>query len=170
MRRGTPYGGRLSVGPLFGKASQIATGGGRIFVGESDEMQVEELSPAGDLVRVLRIRDFPLALTDDEVRAEREAYGGAMGEELPTPATRPAYEDIVVDGSGALWLRRHRGSSEREDPDTWQILSADGVWLGSIVLPERFEVLNIETEAVLGVWLDELDVEHPQVLRLERNR
>ena len=69
------YGGRLSLWPLFGKASQVATGGGRIFRGESDEMQVEELSPAGDLVRVLRIRDFPLALTDDEVGAEREAYG-----------------------------------------------------------------------------------------------
>ena len=163
------YGGRLSVGPLFGKVSQVATGGGRIFRGESDEMQVEELSPAGDLIRVLRIPDFPLALTDEQVRAERDAYGGDIGEALPTPATRPAYERIVVDASGALWLRRYRGMSERDEADRWYILGADGVWLGSIVLPERFEVLNIETDAVLGVWRDELDVEHPQVLRLERN-
>ena len=32
------YGGRLSLWPLFGKASQVATGGGRIFRRESDEL------------------------------------------------------------------------------------------------------------------------------------
>ena len=110
---------------------------------------MEELSPAGDLVRVLRIRDFPLALTDDEVRTEREAYGD-IGKQLPAPATRAAYQAIVVDAAGALWLQQYRGSSEREHPDTWQILSADDVWLGSIVLPGRFLLLGVNADEVLG--------------------
>ena len=87
------YGGVLSLWPLFGKASQVATSGGRVFQGESDEMQVEELSPAGDLVRVLRIRDFPLAITDAEVRAEREpTVTSGSGSQHPPPArpTRPS--------------------------------------------------------------------------------
>jgi len=70
----------------------------------------------------------------------------------------------------ALWLQRYRGSSEGEDPDTWQILGADGVWLGNLMLPDRFELLGVDADEVLGVWRDELDIEHPQVLRLDRDR
>ena len=35
-------------------------------------------------------------------------------------------------------------------------------------MPNRFRILAIELDAVLGVWSDEFDVQHPQVRRLER--
>ena len=35
--------------------------------------------------------------------------------------------------------------------------------------PESFLIWDIGMEEVLGVWYDELDVQHPQVLRLRRD-
>ena len=139
-------------------------------------MEVEERTAAGDLVRILRIRDFPLILTAEQIRVERRAM---LDEEsvswwrdivarVPAPPTRPAYDDIIADPTGALWLRPFRGRSELEGPETWQVIATDGMWLGGVEIPENFRVMDIGMDAVLGVRRDALDVEHPQVLRLRR--
>ena len=165
---------------LFARSAHIETLEGRLFRGSSDMMQVEELDRSGSLVRILRIPGYPLELSDALVAAERAARFEAvpeampaflrqMVEDFPTPATRPAYDDILVDPSGALWLELYRGNSEQDQPQEWLVLDADGTWLGNVGIPDRFTVSDITMETVLGVWRDELDVEHPQVLRLTRN-
>ncbi len=164
------------TGTLFGKGAHIATHGGKIYHGRADAMKVEERTAAGDLVRILRIRDFPLILTAEQIRVERRAM---LDEEsvswwrdivarVPAPPTRPAYDDIIADPTGALWLRPFRGRSELEGPETWQVIATDGMWLGGVEIPENFRVMDIGMDAVLGVRRDALDVEHPQVLRLRR--
>lgn len=166
--------------PLFGKESHVDALEGRIFRGSSDMMQVEELDRTGSVVRILRIPGYPLELSDALVAAEREARIEAvpealpaflrrMVEDFPTPTTRPAYDDILVDPSGALWLELYRGNVEQDQPEEWLVLDADGTWLGSVEIPDRFTISDIRMETVLGVWRDELDVDHPQVLRLTRN-
>ena len=166
--------------PLFGKTSQIAVLGQRIFRGSSDAMQVEELDMSGSLVRILRIPGYPLDLSDAQVAAERDARLGALRpgstsvfrllvEDLPAATTRPAYAEMVVDPSGAIWLELFRGEGEQDRPQEWLVLDADGTWLGTVGIPDRFTVSDITMDAVLGVWEDELDVEHPQVLRLNRS-
>lgn len=173
----------ISGPALFGKASQVATLGPRVFFGSSDLMQVDELDPAGNLSRILRIRDFPLGLTAEQFDAERQAMYDAsipQGMQVPpsfrrmiesqaAPATRPAFNNMLVDASGAIWLELYRGVSERDRSQEWLILDADGTWLGTVEVPDRFSVTEITMETVLGVWRDELDVEHPQVLRLTRS-
>lgn len=175
--RGDEFGG---AEPLFARTAHIETLEGRIFRGSSDLMQVEELDMSGNLVRIRRIPGYPLDLSDAQVAAEREvrleavpeampAFLRQMVEDFPTPATRPAYDDILVDPSGSVWLKLHRGTSEQDQPQEWLVLDADGTWLGTVGTPDRFTVSDITMETVLGVWRDELDVEHPQVLRLTRN-
>ena len=175
--RGDEYG---AAEPLFGKEAHVDALGGRILRGSSDMMQVEELDRSGSLVRILRIPGYPLELSDALVAAERAARLEAvpealpaflrqMVEDFPTPATRPAYDNILVDPSGALWLELYRGNSEQDQPEEWLVLDAEGTWLGKVGIPDRFTVTDITMETVLGVWRDELDVEHPQVLRLTRN-
>ena len=90
-------------------------------------------------------------------------------EEAPASRTRPAFADILVDPSGAVWLQLHRGESEQDEPQEWLVLDADGTWLGTVRIPDRFTVSDITMGAVLGVRRDELDLAHPQVLRLTRN-
>ena len=168
--------------PLFGREGHLAANGDVILVGSADLMEVRELSVIGDVVRILRIPDYPLGVTDEEVSAEREAQfdvelppGATFPppirrfiEELPAPAARPAYADILVDPSGAVWLELHRGRSEQGRPQAWLVLDADGTWLGTVEAPDDFAVMDITMDAVLGVWTDELGVEHPQVLTLAR--
>ncbi len=166
--------------PLFGKTSHIAVLGQRIFRGSADAMQVEELDMSGSLVRILRIPGYPVDLSDAQVAAERDARLGAfrpgstsvfrrLAEDLPDAATRPAYAELLVDPSGAVWLELFRGESEQDRPRAWLVLDPGGTWLGTVEVPRRFTVMDITMDTVLGVWEDELDVEHPQVLRLTRN-
>ncbi|MCY4399713.1 MAG: hypothetical protein OXE96_10295 [Gemmatimonadetes bacterium] len=173
----------LSSRPLFGKNSLLDTHGDRIFLGSSDHMQVEEINARGDTLRVLRIPDFPLSLSAEQVEAERNARFDiplpqgvtslpppfvAAIEGMPSPERRPAYANMLVDPMGAVWLLPHRGFSEEGGPEDWQVLGPNGNWLGSVEIPEGFRVTELGTDEVLGVWTDELDVQHPQVLRLSR--
>ena len=169
--------------PLFGRRWGVATLGRQVFYGSSDLVEVEELDVAGDIARILRVPGYGLALTSAEVAAEREAYlnvdlpaGVTLHpltrqsiEALPTPATRPAFVQMLVDPAGAVWLQLYRGQSEMDRPPEWLVLASDGTWLGTINVPDRFSVTDITMDAVLGVWRDDLDVEHPQVLRLTRD-
>ena len=165
------------TGTLFGTRSHVATHGGYIYHGHAVSMEVEQLAATGELVRILRVPSFPLTLGPEAISAERNAMLGddppswwrQTVADIPAPPTRPAYDGLFTDPSGAVWLRPFRGRSEQEGPETWQVLANVGRWLGGVEFPEDFEVMGIETDVVLGVWRDELGVEHPRVLRLERD-
>ena len=161
--------------PLFAKSSLVATRNDRIYYGSSDVMEVQELGPDGELLRVLRIPDYPLALSEEQVEAERQARLGSVPpmlrqsiETLPAPATRPAYRDMLVDPTGAIWLRPFEGASEGGTPLDWQVLDADGTWLGGVEVPTNFRIWEIGVDEVLGSRIDELGQQRPQVLRLRR--
>ncbi len=172
-------GSYLGTAPhFFAKRSHVAALGWHLLKGSSDMMQLEELDLSGNLVRILRIPDYPLDLSDAQIASERDFMLDRLSpghplrapfEAAPVSETRPAFTDILVDPSGAVWLELHRGDSEQDQPEEWLVLDADGTWLGTVEIPDRFTVSDITMDAVLGVWEDELDVEHPQVLRLTRN-
>ena len=176
-RDGSYVGG---AGLWFGNRSHLDALGQHILRGASDMMQVEELDMSGSLVRILRIPDYPLDLSAAEIAAERShvldrfppgstSVLKTVLEAVPASETRPAYADMLVDPSGAVWLELYRGASEQDQPQEWLVLAADGTWLGTVGIPDGFAVSDITMDAVLGVWRDELDVQHPQVLRLTRN-
>lgn len=214
----------LSGRPLFPKRSVVDTHGGHLFTGSADFMQVEVLSAVGDTIRILRIPGYPLDLTEAQVEAEREArlnvplpLGMTLPpplrqaiEDMPSPTTRPAYDRMIVDPTGAVWLRHFVAESEREGigesgepgssalpdasalrsriglpdesvrsdetgrpgatrrPEAWLVFAASGEWLGDVELAPGFRILNIGSDEILGVRSDEMDVEHPQILRLTR--
>ncbi|WP_419935235.1 hypothetical protein [Candidatus Palauibacter sp.] len=165
----------LSTLPFFARVSQIATREGTILRGSADAMEVEELDATGELIRIIRIPDYPLELTADEIDDARASLGENLGSVAmqrleAMSGMRPAYADIMVDPSGAIWLERYRGRHERESPQSWLVLDHDGTWLGQLVMPAGFNLHEVQMDALLGVRIDALDVEHPQVLRLRRNR
>lgn len=169
-------GNLASVAAIFAKEAQVAAREGRIFVGNAEVMEVEERTRDGELVRILRIPGYPLDLSASVLEAEREARldGGTSSlrreaaENTPASGTRPAYSEMIVDPSGAVWLQQYRGASKQTETQRWEVLAADGTWLGTVEVPDGFRIVDIELDAVLGVWYDELDVQHPRVLRLER--
>ena len=172
----TSDGDLQSTTPLFPKRTQITTNDGALFVGTAESMEAEEWTAEGQLARILRIPDYPLALSAAVLQAERDSLlsrrssplSREVAERTPASGTRPAYGSMIVDPTGAVWLRHYAGRSERSYPQRWLVLAADGTWLGTVVAPDRFRIVDIETDVVLGVWYDELNVSQPQVLRLER--
>ena len=83
-----------------------------------------------------------------------------------------------MDTEGYVWLEvyRHRKAgfvplefAPQQQGSDWNVFSPAGEWLGSVRLPARFEVFEIGWDYVLGRKLDEEDVPHPQLLRLDRH-
>jgi len=48
----------------------------------------------------------------------------------------------------------------------WDVFDAEGRYLGEVDLPERFELVRFVSDAVYGVWRDDMDVEYVMRLRL----
>ena len=171
------YTGNAALGatPLFARRSHIATHDGRIYYGAADIMQVRELGPGGELSRIFRIPGYRLILTDKQVEVEREARVDGMPPlireavaSMPAPGTRPAFSDLLVDPTGAIWLRPHVGAGERDEPAEWLVLDSAGTWLGGVEVPARFRIWQIRMDEILGTWVDRSGRQHPQVLRLRR--
>ncbi len=89
--------------------------------------------------------------------------------EIGVPATLATADQLVVDASGAIWLRNAVGPVRRDSlAQRWTVLSADGSWLGSVTTPRRLEVHQITADRIIGVWRDENDVEYVRIYRLTR--
>lgn len=88
--------------------------------------------------------------------------------EMPDPARRPAYQDIEVDPTGAVWLEQYLGEAEVDDPRVWEVFSVDLEWLGEVLLPARFQAFEVGRDYVLGVQFDGVGREEVLMLPLRR--
>ncbi|MDX1394896.1 MAG: 6-bladed beta-propeller [Gemmatimonadota bacterium] len=165
--------------PAFGRDSHLAVHQGRIVLGDAVGLDYRVLGPTGEVERIVRA-SFDTTLPQDILEAERHARLGddpsptriRFWEDLPIPADRPAYAELVVDATGAVWLKEHRGELVNrlsEDLHPWEVFSPEGVWLGPVALPANLTVFEIGADYVLGVFPDELDVEHVAILPLSRS-
>jgi hypothetical protein len=103
----------------------------------------------------------------------------------------PPYHCLQVGPEQSLWLQRIIRPSDlsqeaREDRDwgpedpelfladprlalgapDWDVLDADGRYLGVVSMPERFEPLQFTGDAIYGVWRDEMDVQYVKRFRV----
>jgi hypothetical protein len=164
--------------PLFGRTGSLAVQGERIVYGWADALEIREVTPDGVPVRISRVPDFDLSLGPREIQAARDSFFPSGMEvppqvariprELPAPATRGAYGALLMDARGVVWTVPPREPSERNLPVVSQLFAPDGVWLGSVRLPPRFRPLEIGEDRILGVMLDDLDVEQVVTLPLRR--
>ncbi len=164
--------------PLFPRMGHMTADDGRVYVGSAEQLAYAVYSTDGGLERIVRVPDFDLRVSADEIQRERDAMLGprpsararSMADALPAPTTRPAYAQLVVDTTGAVWAAGFRAFADTVGPTPWQLFTPDGEWLGSTMLPRRLRVFEIGRDYLLGVNLDSLDVERVQLLRLRRER
>jgi hypothetical protein len=177
-RRGA---GWASMGLLFPKRSFFAALGRRVFVATSDQMSFDVLAADGSLLQRSLVPTWDLAVTREMIEREKYAFVPedatpgqlrAVEERFalqPIPQDRPAFEALLADRQGGAWLAATTGRSNYYGPTRWEVFAATGEWLGSLTTPPRFLVHEVGPDYVLGVRLDEFDVEHPQVLRVIRS-
>jgi hypothetical protein len=164
--------------PLFGKRTAVAAGRSTFVVGGGDRMAFSERDLTGRLLRETRVEGYPLGVSSAEVQAERDAYLGTdrpppawyreIVAMLPAPETRPAYTELGVDSEGCIWAGTYQSRVTLDQPRTWEVFDPDGAWLGTLETPARFTAFEIGKDYVLGVRYVEFDVEHVQLLRLQR--
>lgn len=130
----------------------------------------------GDAERTLLTR-----LMEERIRMQGGAAEKLEAIELTFPDSLPVLTDLHAGPDGTLWVQRpgsirdvHPAALNAPDPphawggSSWEILSPDGAYLGSLELPPRFRVMRVGEDAVIGVQSDLRRVDQVVVLALRR--
>jgi hypothetical protein len=159
---GSPY-------PM-GKYLVHGLGDDLIYVGTADRYEIQVLDLTGALTAIYRRDTGPL--TYDEMRlddwatleTQRDPGSADHVERTRTavakydkPEILPAYSRFLIDKTGHLWVEDF--FLPGEPLRSWSVFRADGVWLGTVEVPVRFEIKEISGDRVLGVTRDDLGVE-----------
>jgi hypothetical protein len=155
--------------------------GTELYVGPQDAGEILVYDTPGTLTRIIRTGRVPDAVTEQHLEAEwqrsleaappeRQAEMRATGRvNRPHGAIVPPYAALATDSEGNLWV------SDYDDPlkdqkGRWTIYDPQGAVLARIALPPRFRPYDIGSDWILGEELDDLDVEHVQLYRLQKAR
>lgn len=95
-------------------------------------------------------------MTNDDLTTYRAVIGGPM----------PLFSIPFGDSEGRVWLPSYRPGGSRAGIPDYTVISADGEWLGTVEAPPRFRVLDVAGGLVLGVQLDDMDVENVVVYEM----
>lgn len=167
----------------FGRRTLIGTNGDEVIIatGEGDEVMV--VGPRGRRGQVWRINrpGRPLDSTD---RARQMARYQEQAAQLPPtfasamltaiaeagfPSELPPYDQLLIDATGATWLRQDVGPVRRDrGPQHWTIFDRKGRWLGQVVTPARLVVHQVTRDRIVGIWTDNEGVQQVHVHELRR--
>lgn len=164
--------------PEFGAWTATDLYQGRLHIGHGRPYEVAVFGPEGTLERLIRRVEAPQTIAAAIPRLlEWAGEQGAPPEALldfrrrletePQVEIMPFYSDLVLDTLGNLWVERYR-PRWTTGPHAWEVFDPEGRWLGRIDLPEDLEVYEIGRDFVLGVWSNEVDVQHVRMYSLER--
>lgn len=100
-------------------------------------------------------------------------------EDFRVPKYKPAYFDLLVDDEGNLWAQEYperlggyltNDAIEFGDPpDVWHIYDPEGRLLGLIEMPAHFELHAVRGGFMIGVAVDELDVERVELYPIRKD-
>lgn len=140
------------------------------------------LDPAGDTAFVTEVPYQPVTVEAERVAREVEGIRAPyLNRDRPAPsapdveaalrkmdcipAALPPVRDLVTAQDGTIWLGREE---EGDRPVEWDVLGADGAWIGRLVLPAGETVAAASGETLVTTWTDELDVPYLTRYRLTR--
>jgi hypothetical protein len=160
----------------FGLESQKDVAGDRLYFGASDSYEIGVFTSEGFLERIIR-RPVP---NPELSREEASAYQDRLLERLPEmsppfrelhrqielPDTKPAFSRMIVDSGDNLWVAEY--PEDDADASLWNVFDPDGRWLGTVETPYGGFVYQIGEDFLLGVWIDELDVEQVRLYRIDK--
>ena len=123
--------------------------------------QLEPVAVTDALVEVERRRR--LEGVDDDARRRR--LNRAL-DEIPIPETLPAYKTVYVDDESNLWVQEYNPPGV--DDVTWTVFDASGILLGQLAGHPGFTPHHIGADFMVGLWKDDLDLEHIKVYSLDK--
>jgi hypothetical protein len=174
-----PGDGSFTFGqPPWGHVESLAVARDRYYYGTAERFEIEERSPDGRLVRLIRVCEQPNVIDARRINELIERYLGELPPEavrsqeaalrgIPHPAVGPSYLRLLVDQADRLWVQHYTAPGTSE---VWRVLDREGRWLGSVQLPDGISLLDAANDHIVGRHTDELDVETIRTFRFERSR
>jgi hypothetical protein len=186
-------GGGSMEATMFAPEPVWALSGDRIVFGVNDDFRLSVYREDGTVERI-----FTMPFTAREVtEADQQVFMSlmeALWEDfgLPPEAIEiasqsihfaemyPAFARIQGGPDATIWVQELRPLAEMAPGDlsavaqgtpgssTWRVFDRDGVFLGELRTPDRFQPFRFDGDRILGVQRDEYDVQYAVVLRVSR--
>jgi hypothetical protein len=166
----------ISVAAPFMRSPHVALGPRGFYFGTGDSYAIGEYARNGTLSLIIRCAQGNRPVTAQVAARYKEEILGAMNNpnvrrvqerawaDMTFPTTMPAYGALFVDDEGNLWVRDYAAPGEAAPP--WQVFDGQGAWLGPVAAVPGFTPSQIGGDFALGVWVDELGVEHVRMYPL----
>ncbi len=177
-----------------GYSLSVAVQGDLIYHGWPETYEVGVTSSSGTLLRKIQREWAPIQVEEGFRQAEvqrmlkGEGEGGVGGppsfrkeiaDGMVFSSHHPAFQGILLDPARHLWVQRTdpdrpghlSGITANPDrPSEWDVFDPEGLWLGMVQAPPGLLVQEIGEDYLVGVFRDELEVEHVRVYDLRRAR
>ena len=158
-----------------------------VWVAVPTESELRRTDWSGALDRVVRFEGSERALgTVDVERIHawyRDATSGLPAEAramMAEPAVlprMPAFGRMLTDPHQNLWVQEVRDDRDPRDWEfgaprgstRWRVMDPEGLWLGTLDLPDGFQLHSVGDDHLLGVWKDAAGVEFIHLYRLVRS-
>jgi hypothetical protein len=176
---GAPWGTTAVVPPLTARPTMaLGRDDDRVCAGHQAASELLCVTPDGERVGI-RWTSQPRTVRPDDAAVARwrdrtiEAYGGklsardvqAMLAAVPTPAFHPAFDQLVFDALGYLWIGM--GPSPRGGESDCLIFGPDLRVVGRLAIP-TMTIAEIGADYVLGIRRDSLGADEVVAFALAR--
>jgi hypothetical protein len=167
--------GQVTFGAGFCLAS-VETG---FVVGTTDKPELQLHDASGALTGLVRWPDHDRVVTEERFDSFASAALAAIPEEaraqarktldaIPRAEREPAYQTILADDAGRLWVGAYAGASAafpgtRPPERGWMIFDADGALAARATTPGGFRATAVRGGRLYGIFIDELGVESVRV-------
>ncbi len=173
------YRHETSDGPrVFGKTTVLARTERGFILGTGDQASLLELDLDGQQIRSLGLGFLtePLGREDlnthkqEELERVGQRFGAGVAQSLRRnqeqydyPESYPPYSAVLIDDDANVWVRRSKRVTDLSE--RWVVIGSDGQ-LRALVLPPRFQLMDVGRGMLAGVWKDDFDVEHVRAFNL----
>lgn len=170
----------LSLPVPFDHRTYEAVGPSGFHVAFSHRYEVEVYGPDEMLRTIIRAEGTPPEVSESDWEMFLKQRLSGIGDEnrrrawrqryreVPLPDRMPLVAALEVDRPGQVWVRRYQPPPSAGAPDSWWVFCPDGRLVAAVELPDGFELYDIGPNWLLGKWEDDMEVEHVQLLALER--
>lgn len=147
---------------------------GGLWMGVTASYRLARLGPDGDTTRVVEREapPVPVAAAERDEAIERMKWFTDRGGRIDPgriPARKPAYQHVIVDGDGGLWVRPALPAGEAGA--AYDVFDPEGRYLGRVRLPggmDAFPPPVIRGGALYGVVQDSLGVAYVTRATIEK--
>ncbi len=170
----------------LGKQTITVARGGHLYVATNEAWEVEVRDPDGTLRQLIRLQAPARPLNSAMIAAHRveqldlvnaqpgmtaapQEIRDQVTERVNTaryPESLPYVALMLVDDEGFLWVQEVGVPGDLRQ--RWGVFNRDGRLVTWLRMPARFRPTSVGTDAVVGIWQDDDDVEHVRVYELTR--